>query len=284
MTVTAEQWRAYGQQFVDEGYEYCINCDRCGGSCHCLDCSGLQCRISNGLGLTRNLCTTSFVIAQMCWDAGLYLTEAQVRSDDGPDVFYAFHGADGGRTDDGSRPNGASGHIVTVVRVRDANGHTIGFYTIEAMGHAYGVVNGTFEGRGWTGFSRIPGVVSGPSPPPPFRQENTMIVQKYHYRHDGTAVAIPVRWPDNTWHVARVFVGADGKHLDLRGGASINGDQERTDTYRVWTPPTNDPNAPFDPKHDTIVAVALWSTGEPGSVPGIFVQYSNGHGRPVRFS
>jgi hypothetical protein len=103
----------------------------------------------------------------MCFDAGLYMTQAQAEADDGPDVFYVFEGANQGRTDDGSRPNGASGHIVTVVRVRDANGHTIGFYTIEAMGHAYGVVNGSFEGRGWTGFARIPGVLDRPVPPPP---------------------------------------------------------------------------------------------------------------------
>lgn len=165
MIVTADTWRAFGQQFVDEHYAYCIDCDRCGGSCHCLDCSGLQCRISNGLGITRGYCTTSFVIFQQCWDAGLFMDQATAEADSGPDVFYAAHGANFGRTDDGSQPNGASGHIVTVVRVRNPDGTTNRFYTIEAMGHAYGVVNGTYENRGWTGRYRIPGVVDAPPAP-----------------------------------------------------------------------------------------------------------------------
>lgn len=162
MTVTPEVFRATAQKYV--GWQYGF-CDRCGGSCHQFDCSGLQCHVSNETGLTRNLCTTSFVMAQQCWDLGLHMLEADAAADHGPDGWWAFHGADEGRTDDGSLPNGASGHIVYVARVRNADGTTNALYTIEAMGHAYGVVNGTFWGRGWTGHYKIPGMAYAPPPP-----------------------------------------------------------------------------------------------------------------------
>lgn len=162
VVVTAAILIDYLSQFIGWAYGFL---DRCGGSHHEFDCSGLQCKGTNGTGLTNGLCTTSFVLAQRCTAAGGEMTEAEATANDGPEVWWAFHGADHGRVDDGSKPNGASGHVVLVVRIRDANGNTVGFYTIEAMGHAYGVVRGTFENRGWTGHYRIPGVVDTPAPP-----------------------------------------------------------------------------------------------------------------------
>lgn len=164
MTVTPEVWRATGQKYVDLGYGYGF-CDRCGGTCHEFDCSGLQCHISNETGLTSGLCTTSFVMARLCTDLGLEMGEAFATSEEGPEVWWAFKGADHGRVDDGSRPNGASGHVVTVVRVRNVDGSTDGYYTIEAMGRAYGCDNGAFWGRGWTGHYKIPGITYAPPPP-----------------------------------------------------------------------------------------------------------------------
>lgn len=235
---------AFLVQFIGGDYGFC---DRCGGTCYDRqhDCSGLQCHGTNGTGLTRNLCTSSFVIASQCFALGLYMSVAQVEADDGPDIFYAFHGADGGRTDDGSRPNGASGHIVLVVRVRDINGHTIGFYTIEAMGHAYGIVRGTYYGRGWTGLSRIPGVADRP-PAAAHQQarEDDMIIQLHHYDTDH---GVPNR-PCNSTVKGRdpvISISGDGKRLEARYGASIYGDQTLEKkgndpvgarTLAVWSP------------------------------------------------
>lgn len=186
-------FRDYLQQYVDQHYGYGF-CDRCGGTCREFDCSGLYCHGCNGTGLTRGLCTTSFVIAQQCTDLGLEMTRDEAIADSGPDVFSAFHGADHGRVDDGSRPNGASGHVVIVVRVRDANGHTTGFYTIEAMGRRYGCVNGQFFGRspGWSGVYRIPGVADRPPAPPvdPKLKARAIELDQWRHRRYGEHVGV----------------------------------------------------------------------------------------------
>lgn len=210
-------------QFVGGDYGFC---DRCGGTCYDRqhDCSGLQCHGTNGTGLTRNVCTSSFVLATECYNLGLYMTATQAEADDGPDVFWAFHGANLGRTDDGSRPNGASGHIVLVVRVRNADGHTIGFYTIEAMGHAYGIVRGSYFGRGWTGRYRIPGVANRPPQPAPVNfLEPSMFIQAHHYNPKTGAIGAPT----NPGHGndPTIAISNDGLFVECRNDASIANDQ-----------------------------------------------------------
>lgn len=222
---------AFLAQFVGGDYGFC---DRCGGTCYdrTHDCSGLQCHGTNATGLTRGVCTSSFVIATECWNLGLYMSQAEAEADSGPDVFWAFHGANFGRTDDGSRPNGASGHIVLVVRVRRPDGTTERFYTIEAMGHRYGIVFGTYSGRypGWSGRYRIPGVADRPPVAASSTRSERMAVQQPRKKPVGGAIAY-------------ADLSADGTHVECWNGCSIDGDGKHPTiaNLRIWRP--NDSNA-----------------------------------------
>lgn len=273
MSVTPEVFRAFLQPYV--GWEYGF-WDRCNGSHHEFDCSGIQCHGTNGTGLTRNVCTSSFVMASECWNLGLYMTEAQVTAENGPDGWWAFHGANYGRTDDGSRPNGASGHVVYVIRRRDSSGKTLGFYTIEAMGRRYGVVNGQFYGRGWTGHYRIPGMDH--TSQPTFFTEMSMITQTAHYDAHGKAIPIADKHTSGPkqgqWILATIGPTSDGKALLLKDGASFTGaGKQGSDSF--FAPPEI-------AQHGKIVSVARWAPRE--GVPGLIVRFNDGHQKPYRFT
>lgn len=226
-------FRDYGQLYVDQHYGYGF-CDRCGGSCREFDCSGLQCHISNGTGLTNGLCTSSFVMARMCTDLGLEMAWDYAISDGGPDVFWPFHGADHGRVDDGSRPNGASGHVVCAVRVRDENGHTTSFYTIEAMGRAYGCVNGQFFGRNpaWSGVYRIPGVADRPLAPPtdPKLVLRLVRIDQWRHRVKDKALKLGDRSDDVKMLIQLL---REAHYLNRFASGNAYGDQVRTGVYKL---------------------------------------------------
>lgn len=147
--ITPAQFEA--QLVLHLGYAYGF-WDRCGGTHHEHDCSGYQCWAANELGLAYG-CVSSFVIAQWCWDAGLIISEEEALVT----PCFAFHGPNGGRGPSHA-PNGSDGHIV-YCNVKGFGG------TLEAMGHAYGVVRGSFYNRNWVAYSRIPGLSYLPPKP-----------------------------------------------------------------------------------------------------------------------
>lgn len=145
MSVTPDEFIAACDRYL--GYEYGY-WDRCGGSHHELDCSGMQCRVMTDLGLGIG-CLSSFVIAQLCYQNGLYIDAITARE---TKAVWAFEGRNGGRGPSFAA-NGSDGHIIA-----GAGDGT----TREARGHAYGVIIGPWDGRAWTGFSKIPGVDYSP--------------------------------------------------------------------------------------------------------------------------
>lgn len=188
------------------GYSYGF-WDRCGGSRHQHDCSGYQCWAANMLGVGYG-CVSSFVIAQWCWSAGLIISEEEARHTRG---VFAFHGPNGGRGPS-QRPNGADGHIVCC-DVPGSGG------TLEAMGRAYGVCRGRFDGRRWVAYAKIPGVNYAP---PTFR-ERDMILQP------GKKSTVPGQ-------DAYVIPAGDGSCVECWNGASIAHDQPVGGALRRWTP------------------------------------------------
>lgn len=157
MSVTPDQVIDAANKYL--GYEYGF-WDRCGGSHHQLDCSGLCCRVMGDLGLWIG-CLSSFVIAQLCWENGLYIDGGTARI---TKAVWAFEGRNNGRGPSFAA-NGADGHIV--IGAGDGT-------TREARGHAYGVVIGDWDTRPWTGFSKIPGVDY--TPPKKIEVEDMIVV------------------------------------------------------------------------------------------------------------
>lgn len=145
--VTPTEFDSVAIQF--QGWQYSQVCDRCGGSCHSFDCSGLMCHVLDILGIGIGCCT-SFVMANLCYQNGLYIDYATAEH---TLAHWAFKGAWGGR----SAGPGGEGHIVE----GRGNGQTM-----EAMGRRWGCLIGNWYGRAWDGFARIPGVNYIPPPPP----------------------------------------------------------------------------------------------------------------------
>lgn len=132
-----------------QGWRYSQFCDRCGGTCGSFDCSGLQCHVLNLLGIGIGCCT-SFVMATMCYDEGLYIPYDQARS---TQSHWAFIGYNQGR----SPKPGNEGHVV------DGRGIVNGrAETMEAMGRRWGCLIANWDGRGWDGTYKIPGVNYAP--------------------------------------------------------------------------------------------------------------------------
>lgn len=180
------------------GYSYGYN-DRCGGSYHQHDCSGYMVWACNQLGLYLP-CVSSFVLAQLCYDHGLMISAEEARR---TKAVWAFHGPNGGRGPS-RRAMGADGHIVCGA----GNGTTR-----EARGHAYGVIVGPWDGRGWDAYAKIPGV----NYTPPRPKDNDMLIQF----HDGRGRP-KVGHPGGRKPV--VGLSADGTYVEEWNGASIGGD------------------------------------------------------------
>lgn len=145
-SVTPQQYDAEVIKY--QGVAYSQRGDRCGSFCTVCpsyDCSGLQCHVLRVLGLSIGCCT-SFVMASMCWDEGLFLPLDAART---TQSHWAVIGNDFGR-----RPlwNG-DGHIV------DGRGIVNGrAETMEAMGTRWGCLIANWDGRGWNAAYRIPGI------------------------------------------------------------------------------------------------------------------------------
>ena len=218
--VTPDDFVNTAMQFLH--WNYSQQGDRCGGSGHSFDCSGLMCHVMRLLGLVPpDYCVTSFVLANLCWADGLIIPSfAQARA---TKAVFAFIGRNGGRL---PYP-GDEGHIVC--------GRGDGT-TIEAMGRAYGVVVGTFDNRGyyrgsqWDACSYIPGVNYGPPPPGPFtEQEQDMILQP--------RAGVPAG------RKCVVGVSVDGTYIVEFNGANIKGDerhQSDPSNLRRWYPKAED--------------------------------------------
>lgn len=242
------------------GYQYGF-WDRCGGTHHEHDCSGYQCWGMNQI--VRPLgCLSSFVIAQLCFDAGLMISYEEAQTV----PCWAFHGADQGRRDDGSRPNGASGHIVYVNTMPG-----YGLSTLEAMGRAYGVRRGAFYGRGWTGFYRILGLNYSTAS----MRERDMIIQAHHYDAHGKITGpckTSVPGEDAYWIPA-----ADGSCMEGHNGASIANDQPTADRHkRTFTPKSLDGRK--------IVGATFRAADAIDAHDGISIALNDGHTLPGHFS
>jgi len=153
--VTPQEYDATAIQFV--GWRYSQTCDRCGGTCHSFDCSGLQCHCLDILGIGIG-CLTSFVMSSLCYDNGLLLPLDVAR---GTQSHWAVKGSNLGRgAEPGTRDGG---HIV------DGRGIVNGrAETMEAMGRAWGCLIADWDNRGWNAAYKIPGVLYVP-PEPPFK-------------------------------------------------------------------------------------------------------------------
>lgn len=157
-TITPAQFDAVAVSFA--GWSYSQTCDRCGGTCHSFDCSGLQCHCLDILGIGIG-CLTSFVMSSLCYDEGLYLPLDVARS---TQSHWAVKGSDLGRGPEPGTSDG--GHIV------DGRGIVNGrAETMEAMGRRWGCLIASWDGRGWNAAYRIPGILYVPPPPPepPFK-------------------------------------------------------------------------------------------------------------------
>lgn len=217
------------------GWNYCFD-HRCDGTTHCHDCSGYQCWGMGQIGRSIG-CTSSFVIAQMCWDAGLYIADP---AEAATIPHWAFHGANQGRTSNGA-PNGSDGHIVyanitTTGPWSTVPGHVPG--TLEAMGHAYGVRRGNYAGRGWTGLYRILGLNYDLVVPTPARSawERDMILQTHHFDPKTGHPRALVSTVKGQY--GYVIIAANGQSVECWYGASLANDQPdpHNPHLRLWTP------------------------------------------------
>ncbi|HSX22697.1 MAG TPA: hypothetical protein VLE97_08005 [Gaiellaceae bacterium] len=247
---------------------------RCEVDCKCQDCSGLPVAATRVAGMWMP-CINSSGFARWFREAGTIISFEEA-------IWTPFAIMVRGPCD-GECGDGPIGHVMPTVGD--------GSHTCEAMGRAYGIRYGSVFNRRVARCGKVPGLIYGPKlppkpPPPPrpvIRLEPDMIIQPFHVKSDGhTRVAIPKKWPDGRYRSARIFVRPDGSGLDCRGGSALVGDQRMNDFWRVWFPPTNRPDIPFNPKVDKVIAVCEWDADD-GSVPGVFVQYSNGYGMPTRF-
>lgn len=199
-----------------QGWEYSQTCDRCGGTCHSFDCSGLQCHVLDLLGIGIG-CQNSWTMFSLCWDHGLILPLAVARS---TQSHWAGKGADGGRKPEPGTRNG--GHIVDGRGV--VNGRA---ETMEAMGTKWGCLIADWDGRGWDVASRIPGVNYAVSSRR--RREVITFYDKNGHPKPGKP----------TGRHACGGPSADGTFIEEWNGASISGDTHAPGdpaNLRRWVP------------------------------------------------
>jgi hypothetical protein len=225
MTVTPDQVVAEAKKYLGWPYGYR---DRCGGSYHELDCSGLICKVLNTLGIYVG-CITSFQFAQMAWDHGLVVPKQVAMQY--PTLL--IEGPNGGRGPS-QRANGSDGHIVL--------GNMT--YTIEERGHAYGCVevpldlnraNSSFAIATW-----IPGV-NYTAPSTRQTREQDMLIQFKDGKGNPKKGSPSGRKPV-------VGVSADGTYIEEWNGASIWGDQHNSgdpSNKRRWYPKAGDGKSLF---------------------------------------
>lgn len=201
------------------GYAYRVGPSRCTGTSGYHDCSGMMCWGLDQMGIGLG-CTSSFALAIYCHQRGLSISADECRSTPGT---WAFRGMNEGQSTGGAL-NGSDGHIVCST----GDGHTI-----EAMGRAYGCVRGNFDGRGWSYYSKIPGVSYAPVQPP-MEDDVIIVVCPNKTSPDGH------NQPHAEFVPASAFfpVGA----AILRFGASIANDLPTKDHgVRIWVPTARAP-------------------------------------------
>lgn len=156
-SVTPDEYDETACQFA--GWKYNQACDRCGGSCHSFDCSGLQCHVLALLGIGIG-CLTSFVMSSLAYDNGLLIPLTTARS---LKAHWAVIGNNLGRS---PLWNG-DGHVVEGRGIIVDSAFPTGrAETMEAMGRAWGCLIANWDGRGWNAAYKIPGVNYAPAPPP----------------------------------------------------------------------------------------------------------------------
>lgn len=159
------------------GYAYGFN-DRCGGSYRQHDCSGYMVWAMNQLGLYMP-CSTSFVMAQQGYAYGMQIGYEEARR---TKAVWCISGPNGGRGPS-RRVNGSDGHVAC-----SAGDGT----TREARGRAYGVYVGSFDGRGWDAFFKIPGIDYRPAlqlAPKPKEYEDMIILAPARQQKNATRPA-----------------------------------------------------------------------------------------------
>lgn len=250
MTVTPEQVIQEANKYLGWNYGYR---DRCGGSYHELDCSGLVCIVMNGLGLHIG-CVTSFVLANMLWDNRLVIPTPRAL-----DIITLWVSGPNGGRGPSQAANGSDGHT----------GFGNKTDTREARGHAYGVVIGPMDLSRFDAVGLIPGVDYSPQ----VTMEPTMIIQTHHYTPTRM---VPAHKPDGTWCLATIAPTADGKGLLLKDGASITGAGKSNYGTDIWM-------SPHVAKHGRIVAVALFVPPD-HTIPCVAMRHADGFQAAIRMT
>lgn len=253
MTVVPQQVIHEARKYL--GWPYGFR-DRCHGSYHETDCSGLICIVMNALGLYVG-CLSSFQFANLAWDHNLVIPLAMAHQYE----CLLIAGPNGGRGPS-QAVNGSDGHI----------GFGNKTTSIEERGHAYGCVEIPLDTTRFDIACWIPGADYSPQT---FTEPN-MIIQEYHYGADGRKIRIPDRHNDHSWILPTVAVTPDGKAVHLKDGASFTGAGKPNFGEDIFAPPEV-------AAHGRIVGLAKF-VPQDGSAHIIVIRFGDGFQKPYRFT